>query len=352
MSARSFFFPATATLALVAMTSLSGCPSASVVRASSVDSLARLGASPVAREAQRDAPQAYAEFARALAEAESLSGDARAQKVREAELLLAWASTQARVARASARQREADARVEQARGERTRISARVTELDAESEARESATRGLVRTTALPDGPESPEANANELRQQARLALAAAAMMGVSDEQRAAAVTLADEADRATGAARLAAAGRAFREAESLVRAARSSREPSAAELLESTSGGESPVEPRRDGRGVVLTLRALFDGRGALAATATGRLAVVVQALRSHPNLRARVEVFVGGADATRAQRSASDRARIVREALVSRGVDAARIEFEGLARIAGGARSEDVVEVVLLAGG
>jgi outer membrane protein OmpA-like peptidoglycan-associated protein len=129
------------------------------------------------------------------------------------------------------------------------------------------------------------------------------------------------------------------------------REPSASAVIEGTSGGEDPVEPRRDPRGVVLTLRSLFDARGALAPTANGRLAVVVQSLRTHAQMRARIEVFVGGADPVRAQRLAEERARRVKQALVSQGIDAARIEIEGLARIAGATRSEDVVEVVLIAG-
>jgi outer membrane protein OmpA-like peptidoglycan-associated protein len=136
-----------------------------------------------------------------------------------------------------------------------------------------------------------------------------------------------------------------------VRAARAGREPASSELVESDGGGEDPVAPRREARGVVLSLRAMFDGRGALVATASGRLAVVVQALRSHPQMRARVEAYVGGSDATRAQRSAAERARLVKDALVARGIDAQRIEAEGLVRVQGGERSEDLVEVVLLSG-
>jgi len=48
---------------------------------------------------------------------------------------------------------------------------------------------------------------------------------------------------------------------------------------------------------------------------------------------------------------TAAERAQLVKQALVSRGIDAARIEVEGLARIAGATRSEDVVEVVLISG-
>ncbi len=321
------------------------------VRASSVDSLHRLGSSALAREVQRDAPEAYAEFARAVAEAESLRGDARVLKEREAELLLSWAATQSRAARARNRSSGADQRIEAARSEQTRIETRVTELEAENDTREQALRSLQRSGALPDGPSGGEAVAREQRQQARLVLAAAALMGVEDARRAPVQALIDEADRATGNAQWVASGRALREAEALTRGARAGREPAASALIETTGGGEDPVEPRRDARGVVLTLRALFDARGTLAATATGRLAVVQQAMRSHPAMRARVEVYVGGADATRAQRSASDRAQLVKQALVARGVDAGRIEVEGLARLAGGARSEDVVEVVLLSG-
>ncbi|MFO0557260.1 MAG: hypothetical protein U0269_04525 [Polyangiales bacterium] len=332
---------------------LTGCATGGgAVRASSVDSLHRMGSSALAREVQRDAPEAYAEFARAVSEAEALSGDARAQKEREAELLLAWAATQARAARARERTSSADSRIESARAEQARIDTRVTELERESDAREQALRAMQRASALPDGPSGYETVAREQLQQARLVLAASALMGVSQEQRAAVQASIDEADRATGSAQWAASGRALREAEMLARNARAGREPSASAVIEGTSGGEDPVDPRRDPRGVVLSLRALFDARGALVATANGRLAVVVQSLRTHANMRARVEVFVGGADAARAQRTAAERAQLVKQALVSRGIDAARIEVEGLARIAGATRSEDVVEVVLISGG
>lgn len=331
---------------------LAGCATGGgAVRASTVDSLHRLGTSALAREVQRDAPEAYAEFARVVTEAESLSGDARAMKEREAELLLAWAATQARGARARERTASADSRIEAASAERARIDTRVTELERESDGREQALRAMQRASALPDGPSGYESVAREQLQQARLVLAASALMGATQEQRAGVQALIDEADHGTGTAQWAASGRALREAETLARSVRAGREPSASVVIEGTSGGEDPVDPRRDPRGVVLTLRALFDARGALAATANGRLAVVVQSLRSHANMRARVEVFLGGADAARAQRTAGERAQLVKQALVSRGIDASRIEVEGLARVAGGARSEDVVEVVLVSG-
>jgi outer membrane protein OmpA-like peptidoglycan-associated protein len=334
---------------LVMVGVLSGCMGSSPVRASASDGVSRLGSGALAREVQRDAPAAYAEFARSLAQAERATGEERADRVREAELVLAWAATQARVERARERQRSADERVERAREERARTVARAGVLDGESEGIERSTSALER--ALSSGPPDAAEAATELCQQARLALAAAALMGVAEPQRSAVRARIEAAEQSPIATRLAAAGGALREAEALVRGARAAREPSATALLESLSGGESSVEPRRDRRGVVLTLRALFDARGTLSASATGRLAVVVEALRGHPSMRARVEAFVLGADASRARRTAEERAMRVREALVSRGVDAGRVEAEGLLRLPAGDRAEDVVDVVLLAG-
>jgi outer membrane protein OmpA-like peptidoglycan-associated protein len=328
---------------------LVGCAGGSSARGGAVDSLARLASGAVAREAQRDAPAAYAEFARALEEAERLPASERADRVREAELLLAWASTQARVERARARQGVADERVERARVERARATARAEALDGESAALERAANVLDR--ALSSGPPDVESAAAERCQQARLAVAAAALLGVAESERASTIARIEAAERAPVAARLGAAGLALREAESLLRQARSTRSPSASSLIESLAGGESPVEPRRDRRGVVLTLRALFDRAGALAPSASGRLSVVVEAMRAHRELRVRVESFALGADAARARRVAEERARRVRDALVARGVDGARIEAEGLARLPAGEHGEDVVEVVLLAG-
>lgn len=322
------------------------------VRASSIDPLQSLSASPLAREVQRDAPEAYAEFARAVQAAEQASGTERTARTRDAELTLAWAATQARVHQAQHRQQEAQARTQAEHEEQNRLDAQVAQLDRESEERERAANSL-QTAMAPAGTVVGAVQAVELRQQARLALAAATMLGATEAQTQPVRTLLTQADAATGASALSMAGRAYREAQALVQGLRSaSGDAPDSAVIASVSGGEVSVDPRPDARGVVLALRGLFDARGALAATSAGRLAVVVQSLRNHPRMRARIEAFQGGADATASQRVAQDRARVVREALISRGVEATRIEAEGVARIANGARSEDVVEVVLLSNG
>jgi hypothetical protein len=318
---------------------------------STVDRLAQLSQSPLARQVQRDAPDAYAQFAVAIAGAEQATGVDRDYKIREAELTLAWAATQGRVRQAQARQQLAQQQTQRDHDEQARLDEQIARLDRESEERENAANSLVIATSTAPGVGA--AQAAELRQQARLALAAATLIGASATQLEAARALLAQAEAAPAASALAASGRAFAVASELVRTARRvGTEASDERVLQSLAGGEVSVDPRPDPRGVVLSLRGLFDARGGLNATAQGRLAVIVQSLQNHRQLRARVEAFHGGSDAATAQRTAQDRARVVRDALVARGVDGARIEAEGVARVADGTRAEDVVEVVLLTNG
>ncbi len=325
---------------------------AQTVRASSIDPLAALSRSPLATQVQRDAPEAFAEFARAVQAAEQATGDDRVAKVRDAELVLAWAATQARVRQAQARQREAQARTTADHDEQTRIDEQVARLDRESDERERAANSL-QTATSPAATVAGATQAVELRQQARLALAAATLLGATEAQVSPVRALITLADNAGANVALATAGRAYTAATQMVQSARmaSTESPDDA-VLASVSGGEVFVDPRPDARGVVLALRGLFDTRGALAPASQGRLAVIVQSLRNHPQMRARIEAFQGGADAAVSQRAAQDRARVVREALITRGIEGSRIEAEGVARVSNGARAEDVVEVVLLSNG
>jgi outer membrane protein OmpA-like peptidoglycan-associated protein len=94
-------------------------------------------------------------------------------------------------------------------------------------------------------------------------------------------------------------------------------------------------------------LRGLFNGV-TLVPTARSRLTPLANILRSTAGARARVEVFAGGPAAVAVPR-ARRQAEALRAALVALGVEASRLEADGVARVAGGARSDDRAEVVLL---
>lgn len=106
------------------------------------------------------------------------------------------------------------------------------------------------------------------------------------------------------------------------------------------------LDPRRDERGVVLTLRRVFGGRG-LAPSGRAAAEKVATVLRERP-VRVVVEAH-GGADAATAAR-----AETVAEALAAAGLERARIVTAGFGRtrpLLGDARDERVEVVVVAAG-
>ena len=152
---------------------------------------------------------------------------------------------------------------------------------------------------------------------------------------------------------LAASGRALLAAEAVLRAARGARSsggPSvdAAQVVSDVSqaGG---FDPRRDGRGVVLSMRGLFDRAGALSAAGRGRVSTAARILSQHGSVPVRVEAFASGPDRARAEARALAQARAVLDALVRDGVPAARLTAAGLARVPSGGRIDDAVDLLLV---
>ncbi|MDP3277998.1 MAG: hypothetical protein Q8Q09_22625 [Deltaproteobacteria bacterium] len=311
------------------------------------DAVQILSTSTRAQRVQRDAPAAYAEFAVALESARALRGAAQTQALADAELLLAWGETQARVSVAQRRRESAAVTEREATEQLGRAERQVTALNSESETRERASAANIQAQ---NATQSPDAML-ELEQQTQLALGAAAVMGVDTAALRTLRARLEASATLTPAAKAQALAEIQASALTLVRDARPSRDPSDAAMMDELEAVEPSVDPRRDTRGVVLTLRALFDARGALVPTAAGRLAVVTNALRAHPTLRARVEAYASNRDPVRARTTATDQARRVREAIVGRGIETARVEHEGVVRTESGARREDVVEIVLIAG-
>lgn len=320
---------------------------------------------PVARHVQRYAPEAYAEFARAVRAAEEAaarSPEEAALRAAEAEVILQWAATQARGAQARARVAEADRRRREAEIDAARMEQQAAVINREVDDRLEAQRAVARARRMVSTPQAiPRAErlqaAAEVRQQAELVLAAAALLGAEETARARvaeAIRHAEEVARGNdGTAALVAAGRALVMAETLVRQTRTAHPGPeggtdgvqlASEL--SDSGG---FEPRRDERGVIAVMRGLFGPRNALTPSARGRIETMARLLQGHGDVRVRVEAYVGGPRQAVAERVALARARAVVDALVRAGVPASRLQAAGVYRMAGGARSEDVVEIVMV---
>lgn len=337
---------------------LLGCATAGQGARRGDSDIAALRNSPVAQEVARAAPEAFAAFAQELTRVESTPEAQREAARVDAEVVLGWAHAVARASIARERAAAATARADAAEQDTRRAEQQVAEIDAELDraaaeraARERAREAVVRPPATAP---ARVAAAADLRQQAGLYLAAARLLGADDAARApaqAALTAAE--GRATAPDALPLAGRAMQAAEALVTRLREAQTATAqaprgddAALLRSVA--ETPeLDPHRDARGVIAVLRGLFNGV-TLVPTARSRLTPLANILRSTAGARARVEVFAGGPAATAVPR-ARRQAEAMRAALVALGVEASRLESDGVARVAGGARSDDRAEVVLL---
>ncbi len=327
--------------------------------------LEQLERGPLAREAQRDAPHAFAEAARALEAARAVraaGGPAFEWRVDEAALALEWASTQARVARARERVREASVRLSDVSVDIARMEERTEQIEAELTRRAAdaaAVSNAQRGVAAPGGVPAADraAVADDVRQQAELLFAAARMLGAESAQR---EPVAERLRAATTAAQgrdptvaLVAAGRAYRAAEDLVRELRL-HAPAAAGATDATQlvtelSNAGGLEPRQDARGVVTILRGLFTTGATFARTSDARLAAMARIVASHADARVRVEAFVGGSDRALAERAATAQAAAVVAALVRHGVPQAHVEAAGIHRTPGGGRTDDRVETVLV---
>jgi len=210
---------------------------AATQRPAQLHRLDALLASPMAREAQRAAPEAYAEFAGTVLAAErSASGPAWRFEAyaTDAEITLAWAATQTRLASARTRIADAERRRRAAEDDRQRLELAVARMQEELResalGRERAERvhaAVARPTAVP--PEQRANTAALVREQTRWTLAVATLDPNASARVQAARAMLETAGRdarGTDAMRaLASAVRAWRTAEALVGGSPSSHEP-------------------------------------------------------------------------------------------------------------------------------
>ncbi|MEZ4410073.1 MAG: hypothetical protein R3A52_26895 [Polyangiales bacterium] len=334
-----------------------GCASGAGSR--SENALRRMMEGPVARAAARDAPQAYAEAARAAERARGLSGQARADAVAEVALLLEWAQAEGRTAAARRRRDEAERAATAAESEADRVEAQSTEVARMAEAQRAARAAdqrAQRAVASPTSVNEAEraATAAEVRQSAVLLMAAARMLGADDAALATATRRMTESEREglTPTQQLTTAGAAYTAAEEALRTFRASRPTPAnatrgADLSTALSqaGG---LDPHRDERGVVLVLRGLFTG-ATLSPASRARVETLSRVLRTHADARVRVEAFAGGPARAAAEARARAQADALATALAGAGVARERIQSAGVYRLPNGQRGDDRVEVVLV---
>ncbi len=311
-----------------------------------------------ARDIARAAPGAYAELSRAV---EAAQAD-RALTV-DAQLVYAWALTEARVAdaralQADAERRRTDAETDARRMDEdaARIDGEVRRLTAAENAAARAREAAVAPAAVPRA--EREAAAEDMVQEGGLMVAAAGLLGATPDARRAVesrLTAATALVSAHGGdvnAALLAAGGAYTAAEALLRTTRTTvpapAHPTDGTTLQHELSGIPGVDPHRDERGVVAVLHGLFVGTS-LAPTARSRVETLARVIEGHADARVSLEVWVGGALRTAAEARARTEAQGLSVALVHAGVPAERIHTVGLYRAPEGPRRDDRVEVVLV---
>lgn len=327
-----------------------GCASGGSTRP---DRVSRITASPAAQEVAREAPAAWAEVLRVT----SGGGD---DVEAETELAMTWALTQSRAAQARRRAEQAELRRTAAETDAAQMEqqaeAQRSTIERDEAARRSAERAVA-AAAAPAGVPTAEraAVAADLRQQAGLMLAAARMLGATEASEApvrARIDAAEVASHGTDSAALwTTAGRAYAAAEGLLqstRAAATHDAPTLGAALHQELSTDGTLDPHRDERGVVAVLRGVFVGTQ-LSPASRQRVETLARVINHHADARVRVEVFVGGAIRTTAESTARAQALSLAQALERAGVGHERIASEGLFRVAGGARSDDRAEVVLI---
>jgi hypothetical protein len=317
--------------------------------------LERMLASPAAREVAREVPDAYSAAVTAAERARALAHDpARlAEAEQEARIVFEEAQCRARLAIARRRIETAERAIATIDADVARMTQETQTLDTERtqtlEARSRAARAREAAAAPARvSPETRAAIAADLRQQARLFVAAAVMLGADPPLVDSIRARIDAAERSSPLS-LGPSGEAYLAAERLVETLRAARASVPASPAVSTDLPRAEgLEARRDPRGVIAVLRGLFVGPR-LSPTARQRVETLARILRAQADTQVRVEVFVGGTRRAAAEALATTQAQTLAAELRRLGVHGDRLQAQGFHRIEGGARHDDRVEIVLL---
>lgn len=309
----------------------------------------------VAREVQRDAPEAWASVLEAQARVRATPEPLRGLASDSVGLELEAAAAAARSARARRRIAQAERELGAVGAELGRVQSSEEEARRALAAAAAGQRSRESVGAVAGSPVR-DALVQEQLQRASFFTEAAALLGAPVAQVEALRARLAEARGPRPPARGPTAAQLYAQAEALLASAQGStpraQAPERGALVEALSrnGG---LEPHAEERGVVMVLRGLFAGSGPrLQATSRGRLETVARILQNYGSLEVRVEALVGGASAPTAQRAATAQAEAVVAELVRAGVPAARLHPAGEHRAGGGRRGDDRVELVLLVPG
>lgn len=324
----------------------SGCGHSGVVNHALVD-MERVRASPALRQGATFAPQqfAHADEERFLANEEAERGDPTAASIDAARAIAAYedALVLARLARATAETDAAtaalardEARAETLATERAEVEREADDLEKKLQVAREALAPVPSGRADPEREAARRVAARSLAAEARLLCGAARLLsplldGLDgaeqdvdaieaqlDKSKHGAVSPIDSAARARAAC-LGLLSRARRSSDA------TAGDPDALLSELSASGG---WDPTRDERGVVVTLRGVFNG-AALTAAASKALAELGRVASAHPSFAVQVVVHDAVAPTVSEAEAKAQRGRAVAAALVAGGAKEARVRLE-----------------------
>lgn len=334
---------------LVCAIAASGCGHSGVVNAALFD-MERVRASPATQQGATLAPQqfAHADELRALANQEAQRGDQVAASIEAARAIAAYedALVLARLARATTESDDArgalandEARAQTLASERAEVEREADELEKKLQVAHEAIGPVPSGHADPEREAARRVAARALAAEARLLCGAARLLSPSleglegaekdvsaidaqlDKPKRGALTPID------GAARARAACLAL-----LTHARRTSNASPQAEpdtLLSELSASGS-WDPTRDERGVVVTLREVFNGT-ALTAAASKALAELGRVASAHPSFAIQIVVHDAAPPSPAEAEADVERARTAAAALIAGGAAEARVKAEAV---------------------
>jgi len=319
---------------------LAGCVS-SLPRPTVLSQLDATRESPAVRDAERHAPQAHAraEQLRSRAESAQKAGDSASAQILGEHALVAYerAVVLSRLAAAEARRGDAEARWKHAEEQVQALDEQQKRVLSETENLELRARVLRDTLPLPsNAPSTPERErarldaSRTLALQARLLCASARLLEPARPALAAMLAELDGLDARLAKRALPAPideavrlrSRCLNEL-SLVRRSGTVKDPATSatdRLLEELSG--AAYAPARDDRGVVVTLRSVYEDVSRLNAESEKKLAALGRVAAGHPGFPVLLVLHTGGAsDRER------DRKRLDAAVAVVRGGGASRVD-------------------------
>jgi len=300
---------------------------------------------PAAQEAAQLAPQAFAhaDQERELAKKASADGDDLAAQIYADRAIAAYghAFVLARMARASSELAEANASLAAANEQARQLAASRAEVDREGKELDKKVKVVREALApAPSGPADTQREAarmvaaRALVMQAHLLCGAARLVATGEatglaEAEKDVTSLEGQLDAARGAAPIDAAARArARCLDALTRVRRGAATGADTDALLGEVSASAGLDPSRDERGVVITLRDAYKGT-ALAPEAEAKLKELGRVAAAHAGLGVQVVLHDATAPTKADAEGDAQRADAAVKALVGAGAPAAKVKGE-----------------------